>query len=438
MKNISHNDCFDKLQRSNTSDCQENQLSSPNIKNLKPENGINSSSENNEIYEMNYKKSLLYKKTWPQIKKKRKRKTSSICLESCKYNIIRKIAKTFDMKEVQENDEWNVYWTDCLISTERVKEMRGFQRINHFPGMTEICRKDLLARNLNRMLKYFPKEYNFFPKTWCLPVDFGEALNYSRKKNRTYILKPDIGCRGKGIFLTKSLKDLKPFERMICQIYISKPFLIDGLKFDLRIYTLITSCDPLRIYVYNEGLARFATSRYCEPAPHNSTNMFMHLTNYSVNKYSRTYVVDDEAGTKRRISTINAWLERKEHDVSKIWASIDDIIVKTVIAAYPTLKHSYHTCFPSHEQTSACFELLGFDILLDYKFKPYLLEVNHSPSFHTDADLDKEVKENLIKDTFKILNLSKCDKKRVIEEDKQRVRNRLMQVIQNKGSPPMM
>lgn len=46
-----------------------------------------------------------------------------------------------------------------------------FQKINHFPGMTEICRKDLLARNLNRMQKLYPAEYNIFPRTWCLPAE---------------------------------------------------------------------------------------------------------------------------------------------------------------------------------------------------------------------------------------------------------------------------
>lgn len=48
-----------------------------------------------------------------------------------------------------------------------------------------------------------------------------------------------------------------------------QPFIIDGFKFDLRIYVLMTSCDPLRIFVYNEGLARFATSSYCHPSPDN-------------------------------------------------------------------------------------------------------------------------------------------------------------------------
>ena len=56
---------------------------------------------------------------------------------------------------------------------------------------------------------------------------------------------------------------------MICQQYISKPFLIDGFKFDLRIYILISSCDPLRIFVYKDGLARSATVQYSEPSNSN-------------------------------------------------------------------------------------------------------------------------------------------------------------------------
>jgi len=55
--------------------------------------------------------------------------------------------------------------------------------------------------------------------------------------------------------------------------------------------------------------------------------------------------------------------------------------------------------------------------------------VNHSPSFHTDAQIDKDVKEALLTDTFNILNLQQCDKKKIMEEDKKRIRERLLQGI---------
>ncbi|RVE43595.1 hypothetical protein evm_011745 [Chilo suppressalis] len=361
-------------------------------------------------------------------KKKRKRSQISICLTNCRYESIRKVASAFGMREVSEEDAWNFYWTDMSVSVERAKEMKRFQRINHFPGMLEICRKDLLARNLNRMQKIYPKEYNFFPKTWCLPADFGEALNYSKsRKNKTFIIKPECGSQGRGIYLTKSLKDVKPTDKLICQVYLSKPFLVDGYKFDIRVYTLITSCDPLRIFVYNEGLVRFATSRYADPNVNNTTNVFMHLTNYALNKHSRTYVYDSEAGSKRKISTLNKILVSQGIDLDHLWHSIDQVIVKTIISAWPILKHSYHACFPSHDMVHACFEILGFDILLDHKLHPYILEVNHSPSFHTDTQLDREVKESLLTDTFTMLNIWQCDKKRVLEEDRKRIRDRLLQ-----------
>ncbi|KAI9580877.1 hypothetical protein GQX74_013425 [Glossina fuscipes] len=279
---------------------------------------------------------------------------------------------------VKDNKLWNILWTDSLAGVELYKNMKRFQQVNHFPGMMEICRKDLLSRNLNRMLKLYPKEYKIFPKTWVFPADYGDALNYStsRAKPVTFIIKPDAGAQGRGIWLTNDLKTINPSERMICQTYISKPLLIDGYKFDLRVYALITSVDPLRIFVYNEGLARFATSKYVEPTPDNRCDLFMHLTNYSVNRRNSHYEMcdNDDCGSKRKLSAINTWLRRRNHNVDEFWSKIDDILIKTILSAWPMLKHNYHACFAAHDRIQACFEILGFDILVDSKLRPYILE----------------------------------------------------------------
>ncbi|XP_030649110.1 tubulin polyglutamylase ttll6-like [Chanos chanos] len=309
-------------------------------------------------------------------------------------------------------------------------DMKSYQKINHFPGMSEICRKDMLARNMNRMYKLFPKEYNIFPRTWCLPADYSDFHSYARaRKHKTYICKPETGCQGRGIFLTKSRKDVLPGQHTICQVYISRPFLIDGFKFDLRIYVLVTSCDPLRVFLYEEGLARFCTTHYSSPTRKNVKDVCMHLTNYAINKHSKNFVRDDNTGSKRKLSTLNRLLEDMSCDTKKLWADIEDVVIKVLVSALPVLRHNYHTCFPWHANaaSSACFELLGFDVLLDHRLKPWLLEVNHSPSFTTDSRLDREVKDELLYDTLVLVNLGTCDRRQIREDERRRVQERLQQ-----------
>ena len=84
------------------------------------------------------------------------------------------------------------------------------------------------------------------------------------------------------------------------------------------------------------------------------------------------------------------------------------------------------SCFAHHSVTSACFEILGFDILIDRKLRPLLLEVNHSPSFHTDAPMDKDIKEGLLFETLNLIDLGSCDKRKCQEEERKRVQERLL------------
>jgi len=94
--------------------------------------------------------------------------------------------------------------------------------------------------------------------------------------------------------------------------YIGNPFLISDLKFDLRIYVAVTSFDPLRIYLYDEGLTRFSTHKYdmtltltlipintdaCryKKGSKHIANRFMHLTNFSVNKHSKKFVSNTDS-----------------------------------------------------------------------------------------------------------------------------------------------
>lgn len=62
--------------------------------------------------------------------------------------------------------------------------------------------------------------------------------------------------------MTHDLDQVPPNDPHVVQEYLQEPYLIDGLKFDLRLYVLVLSSDPLRVFLYQEGLVRFATSDY--------------------------------------------------------------------------------------------------------------------------------------------------------------------------------
>ena len=99
-------------------------------------------------------------------------------------------------------------------------------------------------------------------------------------------MKPECLSQGKGIFLTRRLEDINPNQKCVVQRYLSRPYLIDGLKFDLRIYVMVAGVDPLRIFIFRDGLARFATENYVAPNKENMEDICMHLTNYAINKES--------------------------------------------------------------------------------------------------------------------------------------------------------
>lgn len=131
---------------------------------------------------------------------------------------------------MDEDEEWTVFWNDQSVGIERCLKMKSYQRINHFPGiykgihsdslmkalgMNEISRKDLLSRNLTRMYKQFGKDYHIFPRTWTFPADQADFLTFlsGRKKEKIFICKPQRGCQGRGIFLSrKPHKDVKTSE----------------------------------------------------------------------------------------------------------------------------------------------------------------------------------------------------------------------------------
>lgn len=244
-----------------------------------------------------------------------------------RYQVVGYAAKSIGWEHSTVNPtigslDWDVYWADTGAHIENmVRTAKSFQKVNHFPGMAALYRKHHLAKSIKLMKSINEKAYDFFPQTWFLPDEYDSLVAYHQQKktaalqtgsrarpsagspsdamtsdeseeegDECFIVKPPASCQGKGIYLTMNPQSIDPRKRMVVQSYISRPLLIDGLKFDLRIYALVTCCQPLRVLVYREGLVRLCTTPYEAPNPGNLDCAYMHLTNYAVNKANPNFV----------------------------------------------------------------------------------------------------------------------------------------------------
>ncbi|XP_035271338.1 tubulin polyglutamylase TTLL5 isoform X1 [Anguilla anguilla] len=334
-----------------------------------------------------------------------------------RYNLAYKIVRTesrlvrgmltnHGFHEVHPNsNDFNLMWTGSHLKPYLLRNLQDFQKVNHFPRSYELTRKDRLYKNIQRMQQMHGfKNFHIVPQTFVLPSEFQEFCSYFSKDRGPWIIKPVASSRGRGIYLVSSPNQIPLDENILVSRYISNPLLIDDFKFDVRLYVLVTSYEPLIIYLYEEGLARFATVKY-DRAAKNIKNQFMHLTNYSVNKKSRDYVSCDDPevedyGNKWSMSAILRYLKQEGKDTALLMGQVEDLVIKAVLSAELQIATACKMFVPHRTN---CFELYGFDVLVDSNLKPWLLEVNLSPSLACDAPLDLKIKASMISDMFSLV-----------------------------------
>lgn len=327
-------------------------------------------------------------------------------------NIVKSAINRANFRITKRNHDWIGCFgrhTKAIV----FKSLREYQKLNHFPGSFQLGRKDRLWHNLSKMqVSFGKKEFGFFPKTYVLPQDL-KLLKRSFEDSTTkqkWIIKPPASARGIGIKVIHKWNQIPRRRPVIVQKYIACPLLINDSKFDLRIYVYVSSYDPLRAYVYDDGLARFASCKYSSSMK-NLNNKFIHLTNYSINKRNTEYQnnTDDTVcqGHKWSLKSLWNYLKKQGVNTQAVWDSIKDIVVKTLISAEAAInsmtKANIRSRYVAHE-------LFGFDIILDDQCRPWILEVNISPSLHSNSQLDINVKAQMIRDMLNIAGYRVPDK----------------------------
>jgi hypothetical protein len=291
-------------------------------------------------------------------------------------------------------------WWDTLRPKEEkcLGTLKNGQIVNRIPNMNLICRKAPLARLLQRMQARCSL-YDFFPRSFILPTchsQFVAARGPPSESQRTYILKPDGGALGIGITILDpgATYEMSPYL-YVAQEYIESA-LFNGFKFDFRIYVLVASVDPkLEVFVYQDGICRVCS----EPASANTP--FARVTNTALNKKKSGISIQN---ITKMISEVLPIVCRGVRSESDVWNDIYRLVALTIISGVPYLTNGIAALRqPEKSKTDfACFQLLGFDVILDRQCIPRLLEVNYRPSLGADIKAEEQLKHHMMLEVLAI------------------------------------
>ncbi|KAJ8382824.1 hypothetical protein SKAU_G00036020 [Synaphobranchus kaupii] len=320
------------------------------------------------------------------------------------------------------DEEWDFNWCEVGWLRENYGHsyLEDHVRICHYRNHYELTRKNLMVKNLKRHRKLLEREAgaaeaarcDFFPCTFELPGEYHLFVEeFKRSAGGTWIMKPAARSQGRGIFLFRKLKDItdwrrdrgrveegagpreeaQPVESYVAQRYIENPYLISGRKFDLRVYVLVTSYQPLRAWLYRDGFARFSGTRYSLSS---IDDQYAHLTNVAVQRTAPDY--DHERGCKWQLLQLRRFLTARHggEAVETLFAEMDNIFIRSLQSVQKVIIND-----------KRCFELYGYDIILDQSLKPWLIEVNASPALNATCQQDYELKCRLLEDTLNVVDM---------------------------------
>lgn len=346
------------------------------------------------------------------------------------YNTIYDVLRVRGWKETDGENDWQIFWADKDWIHDQYDKIHldPHQHVNHFRNHYELTRKDLLAKNMKRMKRQYEKDGNFelaanystCPTTFVVPAEYNMFVEeFKRQPGSTWVMKPVGRSQGAGIFLVNRLSQIQQWrpqaswasdkarkedeeettsgpELYVVQKYVDDPLVIGGKKFDLRLYVCVTSYQPLTVYLNRGGFCRFSMSRYSKDKS-DMTNMSAHLTNIAVQKHSNKPAYQ-RTGAKWDLHRLKNYLLATigQDQVNQLFSDIEGIIIHSLLSVQKVMINDKH-----------CFELYGYDILIDEDYKPWLLEVNASPSLTANTPQDYDMKFGLLDDVLSIIDLEK-------------------------------
>ena len=312
--------------------------------------------------------------------------------------------------EQGDSENWDSCWYTGMPDEEVFEQLDKTKFINHIPGNNGLTIKDFLHNTLatarDRLESSARKSrMDYFPRVYTLPDNYHDWLQYAHDDpDHRWILKPKNSSRGRGIEVVRDLADVPVDNKFMVQDYLDDPHLINDRKYVLRLYVLVSSVEPLRVYLYDEGFAKLASDPYDLD---DLDNPFAHLTNPDINALNE----DAEAPVVFvNLKEYRKWLREQGHDDGLLFDKVRDLVTLTSLSVRERMRGRTSQI---EAPTNGCYELMGFDCFINADLKPYLLECNLSPDLKVcssgpedGSDVEYEVKNQVVLDMVSLLGLN--------------------------------
>ncbi|CAI2369156.1 unnamed protein product [Moneuplotes crassus] len=180
----------------------------------------------------------------------------------------------------------------------------------------------------------------------------------------------------------------------VIQKYIERPLLIQGRKFDIRIWALYWN---KRVHIFEEGYIRTA----CEPFSNQNTdvsNQYIHLTNNAIQKFAKNYGTYEE-GNQLSFGQFQEHMEAQDpcFKIHPILKQIEDSVVMT----FRSIEHTFMQRPKNHDKS--CFEIFGYDFMIDEHLKVWLIECNTNPCIEESSKLLQRIIPRMIDDALNLV-----------------------------------
>ena len=268
------------------------------------------------------------------------------------------------------------------------KEEEG--KIKKMP-IKQIIQSNVIKNNLN--INNGASFESFLPKVSYILQRLEKSLPQYKLNGykNIWIMKPSNLSRGRGVTCVDSLKPIEQSRiatnnyGLIVQKYIENPLIIKKRKFEIRQWVLVTSLNPLVIWMWKEPYLRFAAEDYIMD---DLNNIYSHLTNNLLDRNSKQF--KNGKNLEFPCQDFIKFIGENE------WKNIQEKIKNAIICSFYAVHHKIIQRENSHE-------LFGYDFMVDEDKNVYLIEVNSSPTLNFNTNIMKEEVQKMVKDLIELI-----------------------------------